>query len=246
MLVVVTALGSLIGLAACAPAPPPAPPQASGPDMAKISAAAREVAKVPFAELPATPIAPCELRRTEHVQVAGERGRSVDLKAPSRLSADNVKIFYAIYPAPDNLLADLAGIAQACHPRKVSQVVTPRQGKPFMCRDEVTTTAVMDGPILQVITDAVPAPAPPGGDWTTDEQGRLRPPPDLGQATCGKGVSYGQANLFAVKNGVAVQVVKPIDLAGVDEFDEQPATLGTAARTEAMQEIQKLLVALPS
>lgn len=229
-------------VAACTPAPP----QASGPDLAKISAAASEVAKVPFAERPPSPVAPCQLRNTEHVQVAGEQGRSVDLKAPSQLSADNVKIFYAIYPAPDNLLADLAGIAQACQPRKVSQIVTPRQAKPFMCRSEVTTTATMDGPILQVITDAVATPQPPGGDWTTDEQGRLRPPANLGQATCGPGVSYGQANLFAVKNGVAVQVVKPIDPSGIDEFDEPPATLGAAAQTEAIAEIRKLLAALPS
>jgi hypothetical protein len=232
-------------VAACTPAPP-APPQAPGPDLVKISAVASEVAKVPFAELPPSPIAPCELRRTEHVQVAAERGRSVDLKTPSQLSADNSKIFYTIYPAPDNLLADLVGIAQACHPRKVSQIVTPRQAKPFMCRNDVTTTATMDGPILQVITDAVPVPAPAGGDWTTDEQGRLRPPPDLGQATCGDGVSYGQANLFAVKNGIAVQVVKPIDLSGIDEFDERPATLGTAAQAEAMREMRKLLDTLPS
>jgi hypothetical protein len=237
--------GALL-LAACSPVPTSAPAPPPGPDLPKISAAAYEVVKVPFTEVPPGPVTPCELRHTEYVQVTAEKGRSLELKVPAQLSADNAKIFYAIYPAPENLLADLVGIAQACPARKVSQIVTPRQGKPYQCRNDVTTTATMDGTVLQVVTEVVPGPAPSGGEWTTNEQGRLVPPPNLGEPTCGTGVSYGQATLFAVRNGVAVQVVKPIDESEISEFDERPATLGVAAKTEAMTAMRDLLAALPS
>ncbi|MBE1470849.1 hypothetical protein [Kibdelosporangium phytohabitans] len=242
--VVVAALGNLLGLVtACTQAPrPPAPPP--GPDLARISAVAREAVGESFTEVGPSPIAPCELRSTAHVRTSGERGRTVALKAPAQLTAGRLDIFYAIYPAPDTLLDDLARIAQACQPRKVTQVLTP-QGKLHTCHSDVATTVVMDGSTLTVITKSVLVPAP-GADWKTNEKGLLVPPPDFGKPTCGTGVSYGQANAFAASNGLAVQVIKPIDLAETREGKESPTELSTAAQTTATAAIQKILVALPS